>query len=74
MQYYGFDWLASVCNLLGMFLLGSRNKYGFVFCMLGSAGWLVVGVFINSFPLIFGSSIFIILHVRGLLNWHRRTE
>lgn len=74
MQYYGFDWLACVCGLLGMFLLGSRSKYGFVFCMVGSSSWLVVGTFINSFPLVFGSSIFIILQTRGLLSWHRKNE
>ena len=74
MQYYGFDWLAMVCNLLGMFLLSSRSRYGFVFCMLGSSSWLVVGVLISNFPLIFGSSIFIVIQIRGLLNWHRRNE
>lgn len=74
MQYYGFDWLAMVCGLTGMFLLGSRSRYGFVFCMLGSSSWLVVGVLINSFPLIFGSSIFILLQIRGLLNWNRKNE
>jgi hypothetical protein len=72
MQYYGFDWLAMFCGLLGMYLLGSRSKYGFIFCMLGSLNWLVVGIFINSFPLIFGSSIFVILQIRGLISWHKK--
>ena len=74
MQYHGFDWLATVCNLAGVFLLGSRSKYGFVFCLLGSCGWLVVGFLIESFPLIFGSAIFVVLHIRGLINWHRKNE
>lgn len=69
MQYYGFDWLATLCNLAGMYLLGSRSKYGFVFGMLGSSSWLVVGFLINSFPLICGSAIFVVLHLRGLVKW-----
>lgn len=71
MQYYGFDWLATLCGLAGMFLLGNRSKYGFIFCMLGSSSWIVVGFFIGSFPLICGSSIFVILHIRGILKWQR---
>ncbi len=74
MQYYGFDWLAMFCGLLGMFLLGSRSKYGFVFCMFGSSSWFVVGFLVNSFPLIFGSTIFIILQIRGLLNWQDKSN
>lgn len=74
MQYYGFDWLAMACGLTGMFLLGGKSKYGFLFCMMGSSSWLVVGFFINSFPLIFGSSIFVVLQIRGLINWHRQGE
>lgn len=72
MQYYGLDWLATVCGLTGMFLLGGKSKYGFVFCMMGSSSWLVVGFLINSFPLIFGSSILVVLQIRGLLNWHKQ--
>lgn len=74
MQYYGFDWLAMFCGLSGMFLLGSKSKYGLVFCMLGSSSWIAVGFLVNSFPLIFGSSIFIILQIRGLLNWHKQSK
>ena len=74
MQYYGFDWLAMFCGLSGMFLLGSKSKYGFVLCMLGSSSWIAVGFLVNSFPLIFGSSIFIILQIRGLLNWHKQSK
>ena len=40
MQYYGFDWLAMVCGLSGMYLLGSKSKYGFVFFMIGSSSWI----------------------------------
>ena len=74
MQYYGFDWLATVFNLAGVFLLGSKSRYGFAFCLLGSCGWLVVGFLINSFPLICGSSIFVVLHARGLINWRKKSD
>ena len=74
MQYYGFDWLAMVCGLSGMYLLGSKSKYGFVFFMISSSSWITVGIFVNSLPLICGSSISFILQIRGLLNWHRENK
>lgn len=70
MKYYGFDWLAMVCGFCGMYLVGSKNKYGFVVFMMSSSSWIVVGIMVNSFPLIFGSSMAIALQIRGLLNWN----
>jgi hypothetical protein len=63
-----------VCGLSGIYLIGGKNKYGFVFCMIGSSSWAVVGFLAGSFPLICGSSIFIVLYLRGLLNWQRKND
>ena len=56
MQYYGIDWLATVCGLTGVFLLGNKNKYGFLIFMMASASWVMIG-----------SSIFFFMHFRGWL-------
>lgn len=74
MQYYGFDWLAMVCGLTGMYLLGSKSKFGFFFFMIGSSSWIMVGFLVNSIPLICGSSMSLILQIRGLLNWYRESN
>lgn len=74
MQYYGFDWLAMFCGMAGMYLLGSKSKYGFVCFMIGSSSWIIVGFLVNSFPLICGSSVSLILQIRGLVNWHRENK
>lgn len=71
MQFYGIDWLATVCGLTGVYLLGNKNKLGFLVLMTASLSWLTVGVLIGSSALIVGSSIFFILHLRGWLNWRR---
>ena len=36
MQYYGNDWLATVCGLTGVYLLGNKSKIGFVLFMMAS--------------------------------------
>jgi hypothetical protein len=73
MQYYGIDWLATACGLSGVYLLGSRNKIGFILFMAASLSWAIFGVLSNSIAMTIGSSIFFIMHLRGFLNW-RRTE
>ena len=71
MQFYGIDWLAMVCGLTGVYLLGNKNKYGFLVFMMASLSWIAVGVLISSFAIIIGSSIFFIMHLRGWFNWNR---
>ena len=71
MQLYGIDWLATVCGLAGVYLIGSKNKYGFLIMMIASLSWMAVGFMIGSLALILGSSVFFGLHVRGWLKWKR---
>jgi nicotinamide riboside transporter PnuC len=73
MQYYGIDWLATVCGLSGVYLLGNKNKVGFILFMIGSLSWAVVGFLIASIAMTIGSLIFFALHLRGFLSW-RKTE
>ncbi|HVF30611.1 MAG TPA: nicotinamide mononucleotide transporter [Pyrinomonadaceae bacterium] len=71
MQLYGIDWLATVCGLAGVYLIGSKNKYGFLIMMIASLSWMGVGFMIGSLALILGSSVFFGLHLRGWFKWKR---
>ena len=71
MQFYGIDWLATVCGLTGVYLLGSKNRYGFLVLMMASLSWVLFGILTNSLPIIIGSSIFFFMHLRGFINWTR---
>lgn len=74
MQYFGIDWLATVCGLTGVYLIGSKNRYGFLIMMIASLSWMTVGFMIESLALIIGSVVFFGLHVRGWINWRKRAE
>ncbi len=71
MQYYGIDWLATACGLTGVFLLGNKNKYGFLIFMMASASWVTFGMMTGSYAVILGSSIFFFMHFRGWHKWRR---
>lgn len=74
MQYYGVDWLATVAGLTGVYLIGSKNKYGFLIMMIASLSWMTVGFMIQSMALILGSAVFFSLHVRGWLRWKKEAQ
>ena len=74
LQFYGIDWLATVCGLTGVFLLGNKNKYGFLVFMLASASWVTFGVITGSLAVILGSTTFLFLHLRGWLRWRREEK
>ena len=71
MQYYGIDWLATVCGLTGGYLLGNKNKLGFALFMLASLSWAGFGILTQSTAMVVGSLIFFVMHLRGFINWSK---
>ncbi len=74
MQFYGVDWVATVAGLTGVYLIGSKNKYGFLIMMIASLSWMTVGFIIGSLALILGSTVFFSLHVRGWVKWKKEAR
>jgi hypothetical protein len=73
-QFYGIDWLATACGLLGVYLLGNKNKLGFVLFMVASLSWVTFGVLTGSIAVVIGSSIFLMMHLRGFLRWNKEAR
>jgi hypothetical protein len=71
MEYYGIDWLATFCGLGAVFLLSNKNKIGFLVFMMASASWVTFGLIVGSWAIVFGSSVFFFMHLRGFFKWHR---
>ncbi|MGB7207554.1 MAG: nicotinamide mononucleotide transporter [Pyrinomonadaceae bacterium] len=74
MQYFGIDWVATVAGLTGVYLIGNKNKFGFLIMMIASLSWMTVGFMIQSLALILGSGVFFSLHVRGWIKWRREAR
>lgn len=71
-QFYGIDWIATVTGLLGAYFLGNQNKVGFMVFMFTSICWVIFGFLSGSYAVIVGSSIFFLLHTRGLVKWIKK--
>lgn len=70
-QYYAFDWLAMFFMFFGIWLVGSKNKIGFILTLLGNCCWAVVGVLTGSFAMVLANLIFGVMNTRGFISWSK---
>lgn len=69
--YWGVDWAAMGFTILSIYLLGKKNKMGFIYGFAANACWLVFGIMAGSTANVVANIIFFALNVKGLWNWHR---
>jgi hypothetical protein len=71
-RYLGFDLVSAGCGLAGLYLLGNRNRYGFLFCLVASAFGIVFAALAQSAPLLLLHVILLFVNLRGFLKWQVR--
>lgn len=70
-DYYGLDYLTATCVIVAMFLLGSRNRSGFILYCVASTSGIAFAILANSPPIIVTNILMIILNMRGFLKWNK---
>jgi hypothetical protein len=71
-RYYSVDLLAMILTFIGLYLIGSKKKFGFVVASIGNALWVVLGIIVQSSGLIFANIVIVILYIRGFLRWKKQ--
>jgi len=66
---FGLDWGAMVFSLLALYLIGRRNRVGFLSFIAANVCWVSIGWLTMSLAIMVGNIIFLILNVRGYRNW-----
>jgi hypothetical protein len=74
-KYYGLDWLAMALSIWAVYLLGNKNKWGFISFISANALWVYVGIFLmSSYGIAVGNFVFLILNTRGYLKWNQNEK
>jgi hypothetical protein len=73
-QYYGSDWIAMLLSVASLWMLGSRKRSGFVTMAVGNAAWIIYGVMANNLPVVISNAVFVVLNLRGYINWTHTSE
>lgn len=75
LKYYGLDWLAMALSLLAVYLMGNKNKVGFIAYITANAIWIYLGFFkMQSFGISIGNIFFLMMNLRGFIKWRSQPE
>lgn len=63
------DWIALGTSFLAVYLLGSKNRWGFLSFMVSNVLWISVGTMANSLGILVGNLAFFGMNARGFWKW-----
>ncbi|WP_394176051.1 hypothetical protein [Thalassotalea litorea] len=70
--HYGIDWLAMALSLYAAYLLGNKQKLGFIIFAISNVFWITLGVFfMSSYGMAVGNFAFLLVNIRGFIYWNK---
>ena len=70
-KYYCVDWIIFVMVIFHMYLVGQKNKWGWI-CGLAASGFtMAFGLMAESLAMILMNVGFAVMHTRNFILWHR---
>jgi hypothetical protein len=73
-RYFGLDWLAMCLTFIAIYLLGNKNKSGFLVMMTGNLCWAAIGLCAHSYAMILANLGFFSMNIRGFWKWIRQVD
>jgi len=75
LKYYGLDWMAMAASLFAVYLMGNKNRMGFLSYITANALWIYLGVFkMQSLGISVGNIFFLFMNLRGYLKWKTQPD
>ena len=68
-RYWFLDWLGMGLAVLGLWLLGHRDRRGFVSFIASNLIWIGIGFWISSLAMVLGNIVVLVVNARGWLRW-----
>lgn len=66
-----FSYVLSIVSLISLWLIGNKNKYGFVVAILNQGLWTWYAIMLKQYGLLLGVVAYTIIHVRNLIKWSK---
>jgi hypothetical protein len=73
-NYYGIDWAAMSMTFFSLYYLGGKKRYGFIFGIMANISWMIFGIMAGSIANPIANTVFIILNLRGFINWNKKKD
>jgi len=65
------DWIGTVFILSGLWLIGSKNRIGFVVSIIGCLFWAAYGIQHSILSILTVNVIFVFVNARGWFHWKK---
>ena len=70
LEYYLLDWLGIFMSLISVYMLGNKNKWGFIVFAISNVIWIYLGLMMmSSVGMAVGNFIFMVINIRGYIHW-----
>ena len=70
-KYYGLDWLAMALSLFAVYLIGNKNKLGFISYVTANVIWIYLGIYkMQSYGISICNIFFLVMNLRGFYKWN----
>lgn len=74
-QYYFVDWIGMALSLLSVYMLGNKQRSGFLLFAFSNLIFIFLGLtWMESIGMAVGNVVFMILNIRGYFSWVRNSE
>ena len=65
----GLDWIGNVLIILGLWYIGEKKRFAFVFTAIGEILWVIYSLQSGLWSLAFITAVFTGLAIRNWLKW-----
>ena len=72
--HYGIDWAGAILMLGSIYLLGQRQRIGFVVGIGAAVAFIVFNTMVDSMPMVAANIILLLLNIRGWYNWSKTSS
>ena len=69
LQFYGIDIIATVFVVIAYWMIGNKNKWGYIFSLASCLLWLGIGVYLSMWMLVVMNIFISCFVIRGFIKW-----
>lgn len=66
-----FSYLLSIISLVTLWLIGNKNKAGFVLGLLNQVLWIWYALMLKQYGLLVGVIAYAAIYIRNLIKWNK---
>ena len=66
-----FSYLLSIISLVTLWLIGNKNKAGFVLGLLNQVLWIWYALMLKQYGLLVGVIAYAVIYIRNLIKWNK---